>query len=115
MSFSLKWKVDRRAIVTAAEHEAARQAVVDVIDYTLETANRTVPIENHDLENSGGTSLDGLNATVFYDEIYGPRQHEELDYQHDPGRRAKWLEKTLQEEESVIHERLAKGLGKAFK
>lgn len=115
MNFSLKWKFDRRAIVAAAERAAAAQALRDSADHLLETTNRTIPIEEHLLEESGDVDVQGDKATVSYDKPYARKQHEDLDLKHDPGRRAKFLEKTMQEEEAAIQERLQKGIGKVFK
>ncbi len=115
MSFSLKWRVDRRALAAAAARRSGELALRDGADHLLETTNRTIPFEEHMLEESGSVDVQGVKATVSYDEPYARKQHEDLDLQHDPGRRAKFLEKTMQEEESVIQERLAKGIGKAFK
>lgn len=105
---SFHWEIDLRPAVIAVVAKREESAIDDVLDYLLETANRTIPIENHALEESGGTSRDGLNGSVFYDEIYAPKQHEEMDYRHDPGRRAKWLELTFKEEKDKCIERLAR-------
>ena len=108
------WKLDLRMAVSAKVRKKCERAVGDLAEYILETANRTVPIEEHTLEKSGKTSQEGLNATVYYDTPYAVRQHEELDYRHDEGRRAKWLEKTFEEEEESSKEMLAKRVGVAF-
>lgn len=70
----------------------------------LEISNRTVPIEEATLLRSGTTQVDAMNleAAVGYDTPYAARQHEELSYRHDPGRRAKWLELTLQEQSETL-------------
>jgi len=94
---SVNWRFDRRAIAAAIVHQAAAGAVADVAEAFLEDANRSVPIEVHDLEASGDVQPEGLYAVVFYDTPYARRQHEELTWQHDAGRRAKWLELTLTE------------------
>lgn len=64
-----------------------------------EYANRTAPIEEKILIGSSGTDVDRarLRGSVFYDTKYARRQHEELTWQHDPGRRAKWLELSVRE------------------
>ncbi|MCG7524940.1 minor capsid protein [Streptomyces sp. OfavH-34-F] len=78
-------------------------------EYGLERANRRVPIEEATLERSGTATVDeaALKGAIAYDTPYAVRQHEELDYQHDAGREAKWLERTLTEESEAIGEIIA--------
>jgi len=83
-------------------------------EFLLEEANRTVPIEEGTLEGSGNTSVSGLRATVSYNSPYAVRQHEELDYRHAAGRRAKWLEDTFLEQEQAVYELLVRHIGPAF-
>jgi len=65
----------------------------------LEYANRTVPIEEGTLQRSGTASVDDekLEGGVSYDTKYAVKQHEDTRLRHDPGRRAKWLELSLNE------------------
>jgi hypothetical protein len=109
------WRADRRALVSAKVHEATIQAVGDAAEYVLETANRTVPLEEGTLQRSGDVDHDGLKATISYDTPYACRQHEDSRNRHDSGRRAKWLEKTFQEETGKVREFLKSAIGKAMK
>ena len=98
---TLRWygdEIKRRA------RAAAARALDQAAEYVLEVANRTVPHETGQLQDSGDTSLDRqrLIAHVHYDTPYARYQHERLDLRHKPGRRAKWLEKTLQEEANAV-------------
>ncbi|MBE0430032.1 MAG: hypothetical protein IBX61_09225 [Thermoleophilia bacterium] len=115
MSFGLFWKVDKRALVAAAVNRQVESALDDAAEYVLETANRTVPIEEGTLEKSGGIGKATGKRTVYYDTPYARRQHEELGYRHDSGRRAKFLEKTMQEEEKAVTEFLRDRIGKVLK
>jgi hypothetical protein len=115
VSFTLKWKLDRRALVAAATHKEAQAGLSDAAEFILETSNRTVPIEEATLERSGMVDLDGLAATVSYDTPYAREQHENLDLTHDAGRRAKYLEKTMLEEKDAAIEMLRKRIGRVFK
>jgi hypothetical protein len=90
--------------------EGTTRGLILAAEYLLETANRTAPIEEGTLIRSGRTSLDGNSAAVSYDTPYAKRQHETLHYRHDPGRRAKWLEATMNEEAPAIGEIIAKEL-----
>jgi hypothetical protein len=86
-------------------------------EHVLEEANRVVPIEEATLLRSGVVSVDegSLRAAVSYDTPYAVRQHEELSYQHDAGRTAKYLETPLSSErgaaESIIAREIKRELG----
>lgn len=102
------WKIDLRRIVSAEIRKKCEDAVGDLAECLLETANATAPIEEATLIRSGTTSQEGLKAAVSYDTPYARRQHEETTYRHDGGRRAKWLELTFKEEEQAARDYLAR-------
>ena len=102
------WKIDLRRAVSATVRKKCEAAVADLADHLLETANRTVPIEEATLQNSGQATAEGLKGVVSYDTPYACRQHEETGWRHDGGRRAKWLELTFKEEQSRALAYLAK-------
>lgn len=71
--------------------------------HILQVAQSYVPHEDGVLERSGDvTEPEDGEVTVFFDTPYAVRQHEELDYQHDDGRTAKYLERPLNEEQGTI-------------
>lgn len=98
-------------------YKALRQALFQAGWYVRTEANKTVPHETGALHDSGGVDIDDedLVVSVFYDTPYARVQHERLDYKHKPGRRAKWLEKTLQEEHAAVRRFLMNQLKKALK
>ncbi len=83
---------------------AAERAIADASEHLLEEANRTAPIEEGTLIRSGKTTVDKgrLAAAVSYDTPYAVRQHEDTRLRHDDGRRAKWLQRTLQERSTAM-------------
>ena len=88
-----------------------RAALKDAAEFLLEQANRTVPIEEDTLERSGkAIVLDDDHAAVSYDTPYARRQHEDLTLHHAPGRRAKWLQRSLTEQAGSITEVIARKL-----
>jgi hypothetical protein len=97
MRLKLKW---HGAEVAAVERIAAARGLMLGAEHVLEEANRIVPISppgepsSGTLLRSGTPSVDvpTLRAAVSYDTPYAVRQHEEMSYQHDPGRQAKYLE-----------------------
>lgn len=97
--------------------EAAGEGLYEAAEHLLEHSNRTVPLEEGTLMRSGQTDVDreNLKATVSYDTPYARAQHENLEYRHDPGRRAKWLEQTGKERERQIREHVHKKIKDALK
>ncbi|MFB6846207.1 hypothetical protein ACFCXS_15280 [Streptomyces sp. NPDC056373] len=73
-------------------------------EHVLTESRKVVPIEEATLERSGVATVDesSLTAAVSYDTPYAVRQHEELNYRHDPGRTAKYLERPLTEEAATV-------------
>ncbi|QIY93093.1 hypothetical protein HEP87_01255 [Streptomyces sp. S1D4-11] len=73
-------------------------------EHVLERARSRVPIEEGTLERSGVASVDeeALTAAVSFDTPYAVRQHETLNYQHDSGRSAKYLEGPLTEQADTV-------------
>lgn len=96
-----------RAYFDAQEPErraksTGKKGLKKAAEYLLEEANRTAPHDEGTMERTAGTDADEARATVYYTTPYARRQHEELDFRHAPGRRAKWLEKTVSEKRSKI-------------
>jgi hypothetical protein len=89
--------IDRRA------HEGAVKGITMSGEYVLTESRAVVPLDEANLERSGRVDVDGaaLEAAVSYggddDQlgIVAIVQHERLDYQHAPGRTAKYLEAPL--------------------
>lgn len=88
----------------------------------LDVSNTQVPHEVGDLERDGAASVDAaaLKSAVSYGRNaetakYAVPQHERLDYRHDPGRNAKYLENAFNSEANVVSQIIAeqtrKGLG----
>jgi hypothetical protein len=96
-------------VALAAMRAGAIRGVRLGAEHLLQVSNGRVPIEEGTLERSGVVSVDesAVTAAVSYDTPYAVRQHEELDYQHDQGREAKYLEKSLREETDTINEIIA--------
>ncbi|HEY9409327.1 MAG TPA: hypothetical protein VIQ30_22660 [Pseudonocardia sp.] len=89
-----------KAVVRAAEVRGLFLAA----EHGLGESDRRVPIEEGTLSRSGATSVDAANlrAAVSYDTEYAVVQHERLDFQHDAGREAKFLENALNSNRDVF-------------
>lgn len=111
--FKLYWRQhDAERAVTGGTEKGLYEAA----EYLLEYANRTVPFEEGILAGSGGTIVDAgrMTAVVYYDTPYAVRQHEDTRLRHDPGRRAKWLEESVNEEKQTLFRILADHIGRAL-
>lgn len=97
MTLTLKWHGPK--VKKAARRGAVRGLQLGA-EHVLEESNRVVPIDDSDLLKSGVPSVDNPatgepRGAVSYDTPYAVRQHEELDWQHEDGRTAKYLENTI--------------------
>lgn len=94
----------------ATDQDISR-AVLLGMEHVLEESNRIVPHETGDLERAGTASVDGNRGRVSYDSVYAVPQHERLDYVHDAGREAKYLEKAGTRTAQAVGEIIANALG----
>lgn len=94
MTVTIKWDAApaKRAVRTGSARGVYRAA-----EHVLAETSKVVPIEESILSKSGTASVDeaGQVAAVSYDTVYAVRQHEELTWRHDRGRKAKYLESTV--------------------
>ena len=74
--------------------QAVQKAGLLTGEHILEESNRIVPLEYGDLQRSGHVDQQGDVVTVGYSTPYAVIQHENLEYNHAPGRSAKYLEKS---------------------
>jgi hypothetical protein len=86
--------------VKAKTRAGAVRGLATAGEHLLGESRREVPIEEGTLERSGRSDVDerGLAVAVSYDTPYARRQHEDLTFRHDSGRKAKYLEDPLNRE-----------------
>ena len=108
-----KWHGDA---VKVAERLAAARGLMLAAEHVLTEANKVVPIEESTLLRSGTTSMDPvrLRSAVSYDTPYAVRQHEEMSYNHDAGRQAKYLETPLNAERGAVNALIAREIKKSL-
>lgn len=94
---------------------AAVKGLTKAGEHLLSESRDKVPLEEGTLERSGEVVVDEdkLTATVVYDTPYAVRQHEEMDYQHAPGRQAKYLEEPFNAERDTMQKLVAAELRRA--
>lgn len=97
------------ARVREAEHAGAVKGLRKAAEHLLGESRQQVPLEEATLERSGTTSVDAgqLQAAVSYDTPYAVRQHEELTYRHDAGRKAKYLEDPFRDQMDTMRDLIA--------
>ncbi|GAA5046564.1 hypothetical protein HNP84_009748 [Thermocatellispora tengchongensis] len=98
-------------------HRASGRGLRLATEHVLAVSNQRVPHDEGTLERSGTAVVDetNLRGIVSYDTPYAVAQHETLDYQHKPGRTAKFLELAVREEAEVVKLLIAKQLRQVFK
>lgn len=106
---SLRWTIDRASLVDRRVRAAAADGLLDAVEFLGDESDRTTPIEEGTLIRSRVSSVDRskLRGAVSYDTPYAARQHEEMEYRHDPGRRAKFLEQAFKEQGARAVEHVA--------
>lgn len=99
-------KIDRALVKSAIQNGSAR-GLWSAMDYLASVSKQEVPLDEGTLKNSCKVSVsdDGRTGCVSYDTPYAVRQHEELGYQHQRGRKAKYLEDPVNDQ-SVQREML---------
>lgn len=83
-----------RALVRATVKKATKKGTRNALDHLAAESKKQVPLDQGTLKASCYVDVndDGSEGTVSYDTKYAVRQHEELSYNHQRGRKAKYLE-----------------------
>lgn len=104
------WRVNLNPSARAILSGAAARGMALAAEHILQVSNQKVPIEEDTLEGSGVASTDPENftAAVSYDTPYAARQHEEMNYRHDDGRSAKFLENAFNSETDAVRTIIAR-------
>lgn len=105
------------AAVTGLAREGAARGLLLGAEHILGESDKLVPLDEATLARSGTASVDAgtLTAAVSYDTPYAVRQHEDLTYQHLPGRIAKYLELPADSEASTALELVAAEIRRALR
>jgi hypothetical protein len=104
---SIEFKFNQQAINKI--EDAAFKALQYAAEHILTESIRTVPKDTGLLQQSGKVSSDKstMEAVVSYDTPYAVRLHEHPEYNFQNGRRGKWLELTILEQQSKIGDLIA--------
>lgn len=98
-----------RRLWTSGGRRRAARGLQLAAEHVLAESKQEVPLDEGTLERSGKATVDetALTAAVSYDTVYAVRQHEELTWQHAPGRKAKYLEDPMNRERRRVAEIIA--------
>ena len=93
---------------------AITDATEEVTEELLDRSMRIVPVDSGDLQASGKARVfvEGFEVSgqVWYDTSYAEEQHENLEYWHVLGRRAKYLEEPFEEMVDTFGEAISKAI-----
>ncbi len=108
--FILTWEGDE---VLVGLEGASMDGLKLAAEHLLQVSSQKAPHEEGWLEQSGDISIDedAGQVSVFFDTLYAVEQHEHMEYRHDEGRTAKYLETPMHEEKDVMLALIAKAAG----
>lgn len=111
MSGDLKWFGDK---AKRTAHDGGAAGAAAAAEALLQRTLPKVPRESGELRDSGHVQTDGTQAAVIFDTPYAVRQHEDTSLRHHGGGQAKFLERTLHDDQPALLEALAAELRKAL-
>ena len=83
-----------KAKINSIVRKGGKKATWSALDHLAAVSKEEVPLDQGPLKNSCyvDVSEDGSSGTVSYDTPYAIVQHEDMQFQHQRGRKAKYLE-----------------------
>lgn len=83
-----------KALVKSVTKKGTKKGTWSALDHLAAVSKEQVPLDQGPLKNSCYVDVadDGSSGTVSYDTPYAIVQHENTQYQHQRGRKAKYLE-----------------------
>lgn len=91
------------------------KAMRRIANELLRLSQKEVPHDTGALQNTGHVEEKGDEVIVGYNKVYAARLHENPQYRFQKGRKGKYLEDPLKNNESVFNEFLNKEMQEAFK
>lgn len=95
--------------------EVMKQAMKDMELGAEAILSKSVDIVPHDtgtLQRSGHVVVDKPHSAVYisFNTPYALRQHEDMEWPHEPGRTAKYLEKPFEALKDAVNARIRRGI-----
>lgn len=99
----MTWRFQAGPGHTLAQLHAGLEQGLDAgLEYLRGESMKQVPVDEGTLMRSATVSREGLSGAVSYDTVYAARQHEETEWQHPNGRKAKYLEDPMTQDRQGI-------------
>lgn len=91
--FKLEVRLDK-AKINKITRQCTKKGTWSALDHLAAVSKEQVPLDQGPLKNSCYVDVadDGSSGTVSYDTPYAVVQHENMQFQHQHGRKAKYLE-----------------------
>jgi hypothetical protein len=102
-----RFRFDGQRLWTSRGRRLASEGLRRGLEHVLAESKKIVPLDEGTLERSGKADVNGLHGSISFDTPYAARQHEELTWQHAPGRSAKYLEIPMARERQTVLELMA--------
>lgn len=111
-SFNVAGMLAGMGRVREQTRERAAAGLKDAAEYVLSEAVAIVPLDTGQLSNSGKVTVnpEELTATISFDAPHAVEQHENMNYRHSAGRKAKYLEIPLHQTVDVQRELIVRRL-----
>ena len=86
-------KLDKE-LIRRITKQSSKKATWSALDHLATVSKQQVPLDQGELMASCQVDVndDGSEGTISYDTPYAVPQHENMNYQHQRGRKAKYLE-----------------------
>lgn len=93
MSVEVRGSINKD-LIEKAMRNASKRGIYAALDVVASASKQQVPLDKGPLLASCAIDVasDGSQGTISYDTPYAVRQHEEMGYHHQRGRKAKYLE-----------------------
>ncbi|OPC83007.1 hypothetical protein B4N89_20555 [Embleya scabrispora] len=104
-------------VAAGLAHDGAARGLLLGMEHVLGESKKVVPLDEGPLDRSGTASVDEgrLVGAVSYDTPYAEDQHENMTYNHLPGRTAKYLELPMAEETPTVLDLVAAEIRRALR
>lgn len=103
----MRVKIDK-ALIQRQVQSGSKRGTFAMLDHIASVSKDQVPLDMGPLKNSCVVDVaeDGLSGTISYDTPYAVVQHENRHFRHQRGRKAKYLEDSINDK-GVQREALA--------
>jgi hypothetical protein len=107
----VKWNANGAIKIVSRSGQAG---LLDIMSKVLDASQAQVPLDTGDLRESGHLRVTSAGVQIAYSDPKALDQHENLEYKHTDGRKAKYLEDPFHDfvpgARRTVGEHIARGL-----